>query len=70
MSRVFQGVSDHISLPAPITYSPQTGVVTNPRTKLLNSSVAAFTQALTLLGYAWEAQPMEGTPYKIGRAHV
>ena len=59
------GVSDQIALPAPISYSPQTGVITNPRTKLLNSSVQAFTQALTLLGYAWEAQPMEGTPYTV-----
>jgi hypothetical protein len=65
MSQVFQGVYDQISLPAPATYSPQTGVIQNPRTKLLNSSVQAFCQALTLLGYAWEAQPIEGTPYTV-----
>ena len=65
MSRVFQGVSDQIPLPSPVTFSPQTGVIKNPRTKLLNSSVEPFVEALTLLGYAWEAQPMEGTPYTV-----
>lgn len=59
------GQTDFIDLPEPSSYTPGAGIVRNPRTKVLNSSVAGFTQALAGLGYGWEAQPMDGTPYTV-----
>jgi len=60
-----QGTYDSISLQPAQRWTPRGGFVTNPRTKLLNASVAAFTASLRANGYAYEVEPLGESPYSI-----
>lgn len=60
-----QGTYDSISLQPAQRWTPRGGFVTNPRTKLLNGSVAAFTASLRANGYAYEVEPLGESPYSI-----
>lgn len=60
-----QGTYDSISLQPAQRWTPRGGFITNPRTKLLNGSVAAFTASLRANGYAYEVEPLGESPYSI-----
>jgi hypothetical protein len=60
-----QGTYDSISLQPAQRWTPRGGFVTNPRTKLLNASVASFTASLRANGYAYEVEPLGESPYSI-----
>lgn len=60
-----QGTFDLISLQPAQRWTPRGGLITNPRTKMLHSSVPAFTASLRANGYAYEVEPMGETPYSI-----
>lgn len=60
-----QGTYDAISLQPAQRWTPRGGFVTNPRTKLLNTSVASFTASLRANGYAYEVEPLGESPYSI-----
>lgn len=60
-----QGAYDSISLQPAQRWTPRGGFITNPRTKLLNGSVASFTASLRANGYAYEVEPLGESPYSI-----
>ena len=60
-----QGTYDSISLQPAQRWTPRGGFITNPRTKLLNGSVASFTASLRANGYAYEVEPLGESPYSI-----
>lgn len=60
-----QGTYDAISLQPAQRWTPRGGFITNPRTKLLNTSVASFTASLRANGYAYEVEPLGESPYSI-----
>lgn len=60
-----QGTYDSITLQPAQRWTPRGGFVTNPRTKLLNTSVAAFTATLRANGYAYEVEPITDTGYSV-----
>lgn len=60
-----QGTYDAISLQPAQRWTPRGGFITNPRTKLLNASVASFTASLRANGYAYEVEPLGESPYSI-----
>ena len=60
-----QGTYDSISLQPAQRWTPRGGFITNPRTKLLNASVASFTASLRANGYAYEVEPLGESPYSI-----
>lgn len=60
-----QGTYDSISLQPAQRWTPRGGFITNPRTKLLNGSVASFTASLRANGYAYEVEPIGESPYSI-----
>ena len=59
------GTYDSISLQPRERWTPRTGRVTEPRTKLLNTSVANFTANLRSYGYSYEVEPLGESPYSI-----
>lgn len=60
-----QGTYDLISLQPAQRWTPRGGLISNPRTKMLHGTVAAFTANLRAQGYAYEVEPMGETPYSI-----
>ena len=60
-----QGTYDAISLQPAQRWTPRGGFITNPRTKLRNTSVASFTASLRANGYAYEVEPLGESPYSI-----
>lgn len=60
-----QGTYDAISLQPAQRWTPRGGFITNPRTKILNTSVASFTASLRANGYAYEVEPLGESPYSI-----
>lgn len=65
MSVKHQGTYDLIELPTPQTYTPGSGIVSTRRTRMLKTSVPAFTAALASMGYGWEVSPDENTPFAV-----
>lgn len=59
------GTYDGIALQPRERWTPRTGRVTEPRTKLLNASVAAHTASLRAAGYSYEVEPLGESPYSI-----
>jgi hypothetical protein len=60
-----QGVYDLIELPTPQTYTPGSGIVSTRRTRMLKTTVPAFTAGLAAAGYGWEVSPDENTPFAV-----
>lgn len=59
------GTYDLITLTPRERWTPRGGRVTEPRTKMLNTSVAAFTATLRSNGYAYEVEPLGESPFSI-----
>lgn len=59
------GTYDLITLQPRERWTPKGGRVTEPRTKMLNTSVAAFTATLREQGYAYEVEPLGESPFSI-----
>lgn len=59
------GTYDLITLQPRERWTPRGGRVTEPRTKMLNTSVAAFTATLRSNGYAYEVEPLGESPFSI-----
>lgn len=59
------GTHDLITLQPRERWTPRGGRVTEPRTKMLNTSVAAFTANLRDQGYSYEVEPLGESPFSI-----
>ena len=59
------GTYDLITLQPRERWTPRGGRVTEPRTKMLNTSVATFTATLRSNGYAYEVEPLGESPFSI-----
>ncbi len=59
------GTYDLITLQPRERWTPRGGRVSEPRTKMLNASVAAFTATLRSNGYAYEVEPLGESPFSI-----
>ena len=59
------GTYDLITLQPRERWTPRGGRVSEPRTKMLNTSVAAFTATLRSNGYAYEVEPLGESPFSI-----
>lgn len=65
MATTHYGTSDLIELQPRERWTPRGGFIREPRTKMRNSSVSAFTSALREAGYAYEVEPITDTPFSI-----
>ncbi len=59
------GTYNFISLTPRERWTPRGGRVSEPRTKMLNTSVASFTASLRSNGYAYEVEPLGESPFSI-----
>lgn len=59
------GTYSGIALQPRQRWSPRNGLLSEPRTKLLNSAVASYTAALRANGYAYEVEPIGESPHSI-----
>jgi len=59
------GTYSGIALQPRQRWSPRNGLLSEPRTKLINSAVASYTAALRANGYAYEVEPIGESPHSI-----